>query len=80
MEILQKMHSIVCEAVEDGWNVVAFIDKSLSLLESCKTTENEEQIKILYDCERLRRLYETHLMLSSGYRLFVEDFEHLSLG
>lgn len=79
MNILTNLHSHVCEAVEDGWSMTSFVDKGFDILDSCINKNNQEEIKALYNIERLRNLYETHLLLSAGYNQFVEDFEHYSL-
>ena len=79
MNILTNLHSHVCTAVKEGWSMVSFIDKGFDILDNCKNENNKEEIKALYNFERLRNLYETQRDLTYGYNQFVDDFDNLTL-
>lgn len=79
MNILTNLHSHVCTAVKEGWSMVSFIDKGFDILENCKNENNKEEIKALYNIERLRNLYETQRALTYGYNQFVDDFDFYQL-
>lgn len=84
--LLSALQKLVDQAVENGWSVGSFIDEALQELdkialdpEARQNEEFEENLKTLYNSERLRLIYLTQMQLSNGYRLFCEAFDPYKL-
>lgn len=75
MEVLQCMYLLVKEALDEGWSVGKFVDEGLQKLD----TFDRSRVCSLYDIERLRCIYLTQMSLLSGYRNFVDAFDHYFL-
>ena len=77
MRILMKMHKLIYDYYRCHASV--FIDAALQLLDSLRTPQNEEQIQMLYNVERLFMLWDTHYSMIAGYNNFIDNYEEMSL-
>ena len=88
LDILKRMHELVCESEEDGLSPAEFVRRCLVMLDEQSKhipQKVEDQIthtnsiKRLYDPERLRLIQRTHEQLASGYERFCTAFKRLQL-
>lgn len=82
--VLKKLHELLCQALEEGWSLSYFVDSALTLLEELRKTTDAEpdyysSINELWNCDRLKRIYEVHNSLICGYNSFISGFNNMQL-
>ncbi|MBQ2379570.1 MAG: hypothetical protein II295_04175 [Akkermansia sp.] len=77
MRILMKMHKLIYDYY--GCHAAIFIDAALQLLDSLRTPQNEEQIKKLYNENRLFMLWDSHNSMINGYNNFIDAYDEMTL-